>query len=38
MKPTDWIAVLPAVNNGWTFAAFLVVVALTLYFGRKDAP
>ena len=37
MKPTDWIAVLPAVNNGWAFAAFVIVVVLSLYFGRRDA-
>jgi hypothetical protein len=38
MKPADWIALFPAVNNGWAFAAFVVVMAVTLYFGRRDAP
>jgi hypothetical protein len=38
MKPTDWIALLPAVNNGWAFAAFVILIAVTLYFGRRDGP
>jgi hypothetical protein len=38
MKPTDLIAVLPAINNGWAFAAFVLVVLVTLYLGRRDAP
>jgi membrane protein implicated in regulation of membrane protease activity len=38
MKPADWIALLPAVNNGWAFAAFVVVVVVSLYFGRRDGP
>jgi hypothetical protein len=38
MKPTDWIAILPAINNGWTFAAFIVVIGISLYFSRRDAP
>jgi hypothetical protein len=29
---------LPATNNGWAFAAFVLVVAVTLYLGRRDAP
>jgi hypothetical protein len=38
MKPADWIALLPAVNNGWAFAAFIILMAVTLYFGRRDEP
>lgn len=38
MKPTDLLPLLPAINNGWAFAAFVVVVAVTLYFGRRDSP
>lgn len=38
MKPTDVIALLPAVNNGWAFAAFVIVVVLWLYLGRRDVP
>lgn len=36
MKPTDWIVLLPAVNNGWAFAAFVVLVALWLYSGHRN--
>jgi hypothetical protein len=35
MKPTEWIAIFLAVNNGWSFAAFLIAVTLSLYFRRK---
>ena len=38
MKPTDLISLLPAVNNGWAFAAFVIVVVLWLCLGRRDAP
>lgn len=38
MKPTDLIALLPAINNGWAFAAFVVLILVTLYLGRRDAP
>lgn len=38
MKPTDLITLLPAVNNGWAFAAFVLVIVVTLYLGRRDAP
>jgi hypothetical protein len=38
MKPADWIALLPAINNGWAFAAFVIVVIVTLYFGHRDNP
>lgn len=37
MKPTDLIALLLAVNNGWALAAFLVVVAVWIYVHRKGA-
>ena len=36
MKPTDWIALLPALNHGWAFAAFVVLVLLWLYSRRHD--
>ncbi len=36
MKPADWIAVLPTINNGWAFAAFIIVVVISLYFSRRD--
>jgi len=36
MKPTDLIALLPAVNNGWAFAAFVILIVASLYFGRRD--
>jgi hypothetical protein len=35
MKLTDWLALVAAVQNGWTFAA-LVAVLLYLYFSRRD--
>jgi hypothetical protein len=38
MKPSELIALLPAINNGWAFAAFVLVVLVTLYLGRRDAP
>ncbi len=36
MKPTDLIPLLPAVNNGWAFAAFVIIAALWLCFGRRQ--
>jgi hypothetical protein len=38
MKPIDLLALLPAINNGWAFAAFVIVVAVTLYFNRRGTP
>jgi len=38
MKPTDWIPLIAAVNNGWTLAAFAVFLAVWLYLRSKDAP
>ena len=38
MKPADWIALFPAINNGWAFSAFVIVVVVTLYLGRRDGP
>lgn len=35
MKPADLVTLLPAVNNGWTFAAFVIVVVVTLYYRRS---
>lgn len=37
MKPTDLFALLPAVNNGWAFAAFLIGLAVCLYIDRRGA-
>ena len=37
MKPNDWVALIAAVNNGWAFAAFVIVVIVTVYFSRRDA-
>ncbi len=34
MKSTHLIALLLVVNNGWAFAAFLIVIAVSLYFER----
>jgi hypothetical protein len=31
MKPTDLLPLLPTVNNGWAFAAFLILVAIWFY-------
>jgi xanthine/uracil permease len=36
MKLTDWLALIPAVQNGWTLAA-LIAVLLYLYFSRRGA-
>lgn len=38
MNPAALIAMLAAVNNGWAFAAFVLLLAVSLYFGRRDAP
>jgi len=38
MNPTALIAMLAAVNNGWAFAAFVALLAVSIYFGRRDAP
>jgi hypothetical protein len=35
MQLTPWFSVLPAVQNGWTFAAFLVIVAIWLSLRRR---
>jgi hypothetical protein len=37
MKPTDLIALLPAINNGWAFAAFIIVVLVWLYLTRRGS-
>jgi hypothetical protein len=36
MKPTDLLPLLPAINNGWTFAAFVLVLAVSVYLSRKQ--
>jgi hypothetical protein len=38
MNPAALIAMLAAVNNGWAFAAFVLLLAVWLYCGRRDAP
>jgi len=38
MKPTDLVALLPAVNNGYALTAFLVALAVWVYFARWGAP
>jgi hypothetical protein len=35
MKPTDLIPLISAINNGWAFAAFIVVVAVWLYLRQR---
>jgi xanthine/uracil permease len=36
MKLTDWLTLIPVVQNGWTLAA-LIAVLLYLYFSRRGA-
>jgi len=36
MKLTDWIPLVAAVNNGWTFAAFALVLVVWLLIGWKS--
>jgi hypothetical protein len=36
MSPAALFSMLPAVNNGWAFAAFLILVAL--YLWHRDGP
>jgi hypothetical protein len=36
MKLTDLIALISAVNNGWAFAAFVIVLVVSLYYRRRD--
>lgn len=36
MKPSDLIPLLPVIDNGWTFAAFVIVVLLWLYASRRE--
>jgi hypothetical protein len=38
MNSAALIAMLPAVNNGWAFAAFVLLLAVSIYLGRRDAP
>jgi hypothetical protein len=35
MKPHDLLAVIPAVTNGWTFAAFVLGIAVLLFLNRR---
>jgi hypothetical protein len=37
MKPTDLISLLPAINNGWAFAAFVIVILAWLYLARRGS-
>ena len=34
MRLTDWLAIIPAVQNGWTLAA-LIAVLVFLYIRRR---
>jgi hypothetical protein len=36
MKFADWLAVVPAIQNGWTLTA-LIAILLYLYFSRLGA-
>jgi hypothetical protein len=36
MKLIDWIPLVTAVNNGWSFAALALVLVAWLYVRRKD--
>jgi hypothetical protein len=36
MKSIEWLAIIPTVNNGWAFSAFVVLVLAYLYSIRKD--
>ncbi len=36
MKLNDLFPLLPSVDNGWTFAAFIILVALTMYYDKRD--
>ena len=38
MKRVALIALLPAINNGWAFAAFVLLLAVSIYLTRADAP
>lgn len=38
MKPTDLIVLLAAVNNGYALTAFVVALAVWVYFNRGGAP
>jgi hypothetical protein len=35
MQLAPWFTVLPAVQNGWTFAAFLILLAVWLALRRR---
>lgn len=37
MKLADFISLLPTVNNGWAFAAFVILVVVWLYLDRRAA-
>jgi len=37
MKPTDLLPLLPAVDNGWAFAAFVVLMLVWLYWERRGS-
>lgn len=36
MKLSDWLSVVPAVQNAWTFAAFVVVLGVWLIVRSKN--
>jgi hypothetical protein len=35
MQLAPWFTALPAVQNGWTFAAFLILLAVWLWLSRR---
>jgi hypothetical protein len=35
MKPTNLIPLIPAINNGWAFAAFIIAIAVWLYLRER---
>jgi len=35
MQLAPWFNALPAVQNGWTFAAFMILLAIWLAYGRR---
>jgi len=37
MKPHDLLTIVPAITNGWTFAAFVVGIAVVVYLNRSKA-
>jgi hypothetical protein len=36
MKPTDLLPLIPAINNAWEFAAFIIIIGAWLYLQLRD--